>query len=139
MDQVRRGGLERQVNPRLTASLQPGRTMGHMTRGNPTPEVLFVCVHNAGRSQMAAGFLRHLAGDRVKVSSAGSMPVDRVNPAVLDVMAERGIDLTGNLPTRLSTDRAADVVVTIGCGDSMTPPGRTPKRSDRSETRSKDW
>ena len=94
--------------------------MQDMTHGDPIPEVLFVCVHNAGRSQMAAGFLHHLAGDRVTVRSAGSMPYDQVNPAVVEVMAERGIDLSGNLPTKLSTDQvsASDVVVTMGCGDA---------------------
>ena len=83
-------------------------------------EVLFVCVHNAGRSQMAAGFLRHMAGGRVTVRSAGSMPADRINPAVLDVMAEKGVDLGGSLPSKLSRDEvsAADVVVTMGCGDA---------------------
>lgn len=86
----------------------------------PTPEVLFVCVHNAGRSQMAAGFLRHLAGDRVRVRSAGSMPADRINPAVTEAMAEKGIDLGANLPSKLSREKvsAADVVVTMGCGDA---------------------
>lgn len=85
-----------------------------------TPEVLFVCVHNAGRSQMAAGFLRHLAGDRVQVRSAGSMPADRINPAVMEAMAEKGIDLGANLPSKLSRDKvsSADVVVTMGCGDA---------------------
>ena len=95
--------------------------------GKPVPEVLFVCVHNAGRSQMAAGFLRRLAGDRVEVRSAGSTPADRINPAVLDIMAERGIDLTGAHPAGLSIDRvsAADVVVTMGCGDACPAlPGR---------------
>lgn len=84
------------------------------------PEVLFVCVHNAGRSQMAAAFLRHLAGDRVVVRSAGSMPADRVNPAVVEVMAERGIELGDVTPKKLSADQvaASDVVVTMGCGDA---------------------
>lgn len=83
-------------------------------------EVLFVCVHNAGRSQMAAGFLRHLAGDRVRVRSAGSMPADRINPAVLEAMAEKGVDLGTSLPSKLSPEKvsAADVVVTMGCGDA---------------------
>jgi protein-tyrosine-phosphatase len=84
------------------------------------PEVLFVCVHNAGRSQMAAALLdRHAAG-RVRVTSAGSEPADRVNPAVVQVMREVGIDLSRELPERLTTDavRAADVVVTMGCGDA---------------------
>lgn len=85
-----------------------------------TPEVLFVCVHNAGRSQMAAGFLRHLAGDRVRVRSAGSMPADRINPAVMEAMAEKGIDLGANHPSKLSREKvsSADVVVTMGCGDA---------------------
>jgi arsenate reductase (thioredoxin) len=84
------------------------------------PTVLFVCVHNAGRSQMAAGFLQHLAGDRVEVLSAGSEPVDRINPAAVAAMAEVGIDLADATP-KLLTDSAvqqADVVVTMGCGDS---------------------
>ena len=86
----------------------------------PTPEILFVCVHNAGRSQMAAGFLRHLAGDAVRVRSAGSMPADRINPAVMEAMAEKGIDLGANLPSKLSREKvsSADVVVTMGCGDA---------------------
>ena len=86
--------------------------------GRPAPEVLFVCVHNAGRSQMAAGFLRQLAGERVRVSSAGSMPADRIDPAVVEVMAERGVDLAGGVPVELDRSRAAaaDVVVTMGCG-----------------------
>ena len=98
--------------------------MGHE---DPRPEVLFVCVHNAGRSQMAAGFMRQMAGERVSVRSAGSRPADRVNPAVVEVMAELGIDLSGGTPTKLSTDRvaAADVVVTMGCGDACPViPGR---------------
>jgi len=83
------------------------------------PAVLFVCVHNAGRSQMAAGWLRHLAGDRIEVYSGGSEPAEQVNPAAVSAMAELGIDLTAECP-RLWTDdavRAADVVVTMGCGD----------------------
>jgi protein-tyrosine-phosphatase len=84
------------------------------------PTVLFVCVHNAGRSQMAAGYLQHLAGDRVDVLSAGSQPADQVNPVAVEAMAEEGIDL-GNREPRLlddSTVRTADVVVTMGCGDA---------------------
>lgn len=84
------------------------------------PTVLFVCVHNAGRSQMAAGFLQHLAGDRVEVLSAGSQPADAVNPAAVAAMAEVGIDLATAIP-KLLTDEAvqeADVVVTMGCGDA---------------------
>ena len=84
------------------------------------PTVLFVCVHNAGRSQMAAGWLRHLAGDRVEVRSAGSEPAERVNPAAVAAMAEVGIDITGNTPRLLEFDTAyaADVVITMGCGDA---------------------
>ena len=81
--------------------------------------VLFVCVHNAGRSQMAAGYLQHLAGDRIEVLSAGSQPVDVVNPTAVQAMAEEGIDITTKQP-RLLTDSAvqsADVVITMGCGD----------------------
>lgn len=85
-----------------------------------TPVVLFVCVHNAGRSQMAAGWLRHLAGDAVQIRSAGSEPADRVNPVAVQVMAEVGIDIAGGQPTRLTDDAVvrADVVVTMGCGDT---------------------
>ena len=91
-----------------------------MTSSLTPPEVLFVCVHNAGRSQMAAGFLSHLAGDRVVVRSAGSVPAEQVNPSVVEAMAERGIDVGGNMPTKLSTGHvsASDVVVTMGCGDA---------------------
>jgi len=84
-----------------------------------TPTVLFVCVHNAGRSQIAAGYLRHLAGDRVQVLSAGSDPADRLNPVAIAAMAEDGIDITAASPRRLAPEavQAADVVVTMGCGD----------------------
>lgn len=84
------------------------------------PAVLFVCVHNAGRSQMAAGWLRHLAGDRVDVFSAGSAPADQLNPAAVQAMAEQGIDIAGAQPAVLTVDavRRADVVVTMGCGDA---------------------
>ncbi|OII15923.1 heat-shock protein HtpX [Curtobacterium sp. MCBA15_009] len=84
------------------------------------PTVLFVCVHNAGRSQMAAGWLRHLAGDRVRVFSAGSEPADRVNAVAVRAMAEAGIDIAGAQPAVLATDtvRESDVVVTMGCGDA---------------------
>ena len=84
------------------------------------PTVLFVCVHNAGRSQMAAGWLRHLAGDRVQVLSAGSAPAGTINPVAVEAMAEVGIDIAGNQP-RLLTDAAvqeSDVVITMGCGDA---------------------
>jgi len=86
----------------------------------PKPAVLFVCVHNAGRSQMAAGYLRALAGDRIDVFSAGSEPGDQVNPAAVAVMSEEGIDLAGAVPQILTTDavRQADVVITMGCGDA---------------------
>ncbi len=86
------------------------------------PEVLFVCVHNAGRSQMAAALLAHHGGDRVVVRSAGSAPAEDINPAVVDAMAEIGIDLraTGARPKRLeeAAVRASDVVITRGCGDT---------------------
>jgi len=86
------------------------------------PEVLFVCVHNAGRSQMAAAFLQHLAGERVIVRSAGSAPADDVNPAVIEAMADVGIDLRamGATPKKLdeAAVRASDVVITMGCGDA---------------------
>ncbi len=91
------------------------------------PEVLFVCVHNAGRSQMAAALLDHHGGGRVRVTSAGSAPADSVNPAVVEVMREVGLDLSKEFPKRLTTDavRAADVVVTMGCGDACPIfPGR---------------
>ena len=83
------------------------------------PSVLFVCVHNAGRSQMAAAFLTHLAGDRVEVRSAGSAPADTVNPAVVEAMKNRGIDISAETPKILTTEavQASDVVVTMGCGD----------------------
>ncbi|MER6308071.1 arsenate reductase ArsC [Streptomyces sp. NPDC001739] len=84
------------------------------------PSVLFVCIHNAGRSQMAAAFLTHLAGDRVQVRSAGSAPADRVNPAVVAAMAEVGIDVSAETPKVLTVEavQASDVVITMGCGDS---------------------
>jgi arsenate reductase len=84
------------------------------------PSVLFVCVHNAGRSQMAAGWLRHLAGDAVEVRSAGSIPAEQVNPAAVEAMAEVGIDISDQRPKILSGDavESSDVVVTMGCGDA---------------------
>ncbi len=84
------------------------------------PSVLFVCVHNAGRSQMAAGWLRSLAGDSVEVRSAGSIPADQVNPAAVAAMAEVGIDITDQRPKVLTTEavEASDVVITMGCGDA---------------------
>ena len=83
------------------------------------PAVLFMCVHNAGRSQMAAGWLRHLGGDAVEVFSGGSAPADQINAVAVQAMAEVGIDITSNSP-RLWTDdvvKAADIVVSMGCGD----------------------
>ncbi|TDT97729.1 protein-tyrosine-phosphatase [Streptomyces sp. 846.5] len=84
------------------------------------PSVLFVCVHNAGRSQMAAAFLTHFAGDRVEVRSAGSAPADRVNPAVVEAMHELGIDLSAETPKILTGEAVqdSDVVITMGCGDA---------------------
>jgi len=84
------------------------------------PAVLFVCVHNAGRSQMAAGWLRELAGDRVEVWSAGSEPANQINPMAVEAMREAGIDITGNTPQLLEYDTAktSDVIVTMGCGDA---------------------
>ncbi|WP_372966907.1 arsenate reductase ArsC [Microbacterium sp.] len=85
-----------------------------------TPSVLFVCVHNAGRSQMAAGFLRDIAGDRIEVRSAGSVPADQINPVAVDAMSELGIDITAEQPKVLTTEavQASDVVITMGCGDA---------------------
>ena len=84
------------------------------------PSVLFVCVHNAGRSQMAAGWLRHLGGDAVEVRSAGSVPGDQVNPSAVQAMAEVGVDISDQRPKVLTTDavESSDVVITMGCGDA---------------------
>ena len=84
------------------------------------PSVLFVCVHNAGRSQMAAGYLTHLAGGAIEVRSAGSEPADKINPVAVQAMAEEGIDIAGEQPKILTTDavKASDVVITMGCGDT---------------------
>jgi len=100
---------------RLTAAAQAD---GRMAK--TVPEVLFVCVHNAGRSQMAAALAHHLSGGRIHVRSAGSQPVDEINPMVTEVLAERGITLTDAYPKPLTDDvvRAADVIVTMGCGDT---------------------
>jgi arsenate reductase len=95
-----------------------------MASGGPTeaprPSVLFVCVHNAGRSQMAAALLERIAGGSVEIRSAGTEPADRVNPVVAEAMAEMGIDLNGRSPTRMHDTmvRGADVVITMGCGDA---------------------
>jgi arsenate reductase len=90
--------------------------------------VLFVCVHNAGRSQMAAGYLRALAGDRVEVRSAGTAPGEQVNPSAVAAMAEEGIDISQNFPQKLTDDAviASDYVITMGCGDTCPYfPGKT--------------
>jgi len=83
------------------------------------PTVLFVCVHNAGRSQMAAGFLRELGGGEIDVLSAGSAPKDQINPVAIEAMAEEGIDIAENTPKVLTVDavKESDVVITMGCGD----------------------
>ncbi|MEU4539564.1 arsenate reductase ArsC [Streptosporangium sp. NPDC023825] len=85
-----------------------------------TPQVLFVCVHNAGRSQMAAGWLTHLAGDRIEVRSAGSEPAEAINPVAVRAMAEVGIDIAAERPKVLTVEavRVCDVVITMGCGDT---------------------
>jgi protein-tyrosine-phosphatase len=85
-----------------------------------TPAVLFVCVHNAGRSQMAAGFLRDIAGDRIEVRSAGSLPAEQINPVAVAAMAELGIDIAAEQPKVLTTAAVqdSDVVITMGCGDA---------------------
>ena len=90
-----------------------------MTESTARPSALFVCVHNAGRSQMAAGFLNALSGGAVEVRSAGSMPADQINPAAVDAMLEVGIDLRTERPKVLTTQavQAADFVITMGCGD----------------------
>jgi len=84
------------------------------------PTVLFLCVHNAGRSQMAAGWMQHLAGGRIRVLSGGSEPAAQINPAAVEVMAEAGIDISSNQPRPWTDDtlEAADVIVTMGCGDT---------------------
>jgi len=84
------------------------------------PSVLFICVHNAGRSQMAAGFLTHLAGDAIEVRSAGSAPAATINPAAVASMAEVGIDISAQSPKILTSDavETSDVVITMGCGDT---------------------
>ncbi|MDN4597703.1 MULTISPECIES: arsenate reductase ArsC [Leifsonia] len=84
------------------------------------PTVLFVCIHNAGRSQMAAGYMRELSGGRVDVLSAGSEPKDQINPVAIQVMAEEGIDIAGEQPKILTTEavKESDVVITMGCGDT---------------------
>ena len=116
------------------------------------PSVLFVCVHNAGRSQMAAGYLNHLADSRVEVRSAGSEPADKINPVAVQAMAEEGIDITAEQPKILTTEavKGSDVVITMGCGDtcpyypgkryedwsSTTLPAKASRQSDRFVMRS---
>jgi protein-tyrosine-phosphatase len=97
-----------------------GIPFGGMNTTGPPPEVLFVCVHNAGRSQMAAGFLRKLAGDSVSVRTAGSEPAEEINPVAAEAMAEVGVDLSHEFPKKLTdaSVRASDVVITMGCGDT---------------------
>jgi arsenate reductase len=119
----RRRGRGRAPGRRTDAhSLTPHRPalQGNKVMSDIKPTVLFVCVHNAGRSQMAAGWLRHLAGDTVEVRSAGSEPADQINPAAVDAMREVGIDITGQTPTKLTSDAAeeSDVIITMGCGDA---------------------
>jgi protein-tyrosine-phosphatase len=100
----------------------------HSMTTTPAASVLFVCVHNAGRSQMAAGFLTHLAGDRIEVRSAGSLPAEQINLAAVDAMKEAGIDISGQTPKVLTTDavQASDYVITMGCGDACPIfPGKT--------------
>ncbi|GAA3744333.1 hypothetical protein GCM10022225_29980 [Plantactinospora mayteni] len=110
--------------PTATIDVPATRRPRHLTSKEPTmpdrPSVLFVCVHNAGRSQMAAGWLRHLAGDTVEVRSAGSAPADQVNPAAVEAMREVGIDITDQTPKLLEweTAESSDVIVTMGCGDT---------------------
>ena len=106
---------ERFTRERLTAT---AKNQGRPVSDRPT--VLFLCVHNAGRSQMAAGWLQHLAGDRVQVLSAGSTPTEKVNPAAVEAMAEVGIDIADAYPKPWTEEtlEATDVVVTMGCGDA---------------------
>lgn len=104
-----------------TPAATPAPTRDPAPDITPTrPSVLFVCVHNAGRSQMAAGFLRELGAGAVEVRSAGSMPGDRINPVAVEAMREAGIDLAGEQPKVLTPEavQASDVVVTMGCGDA---------------------
>jgi len=104
----------------VAADRVQGDTEADPSGGRPIPHVLFLCVHNAGRSQMAAGWLRHLAGDRVAVYSGGSEPADEVNRAAVEAMHEVGIDISQEYPKHWTDEvvRVADVVVTMGCGDA---------------------
>lgn len=104
----------------MTETTTTTETTGTETTGTDRPSVLFVCVHNAGRSQMAAGFLTALSGGAVEVRSAGSAPADQINPAAVEAMLELGIDIRAEKPKVLTTEavQASDVVVTMGCGDT---------------------
>jgi protein-tyrosine-phosphatase len=105
----------------VTEPLSGARVKGSIPRtATRRPLVVFLCVHNAGRSQMAAGWMQHLAGDAVEVLSGGSDPASEVNPAAVAAMAEVGIDISSELPKRWTDEivRAADVIVTMGCGDA---------------------
>jgi arsenate reductase len=101
-------------------SVTPGRSGRNRTTMSDKPSVLFVCVYNAGRSQMAAGWLRHLAGDTVEVRSAGSEPAQQINAVAVEAMREVGIDITANTPRKLDYDLAkeSDAIITMGCGDA---------------------
>lgn len=111
-----------------TIRYRPTRTEGNVMTTEPTepteaatkPSVLFVCVHNAGRSQMAAGYLRALSNGAIEVRSAGSAPADTINPAVVEAMAEEGIDISAQVPKILTVEsvEVSDVVITMGCGDA---------------------
>jgi arsenate reductase (thioredoxin) len=92
----------------------------NMSEPQSKPTVLFVCVHNAGRSQIAAGWLKHLAGDRVRILSAGSAPKESINPVAVQAMAEAGIDISDGIPHKLEyeTVQESDVIITMGCGDA---------------------
>ncbi|SFV23367.1 Protein-tyrosine-phosphatase [Micrococcus terreus] len=113
-------GIEGQERMTMIRDEISRRVSGLLDEFDTRPTVLFVCVHNAGRSQMAAGYLQHLAGDRIQVLSAGSAPAASVNPSAVAVMAEEGIDISAEQPKVLTTDsvRASDVVITMGCGDT---------------------
>jgi protein-tyrosine-phosphatase len=111
---------DRLVQPEFTSPTYAAADQESENPVTDTPTVLFVCVHNAGRSQMAAGYLRALAGDRVEVLSAGSEPKDEINPVAVAAMAEEGIDIANATPKILTVDavRESDVVITMGCGDA---------------------
>ncbi|MFB9074765.1 arsenate reductase ArsC [Citricoccus parietis] len=104
----------------MTAETAPETTKTAESMTTEKPSVLFVCVHNAGRSQMAAAYLSHLAGGRIEVRSAGSAPAESVNPAAVEAMTEEGIDISANQPKVLSEQavKDSDVVITMGCGDA---------------------